>query len=66
MQSLIKLLFSPLAFGVGFLAPLVAQSLELASVSTGAVPPIVIGLLVGVGLGLMAQLRGSWICLKPS
>ena len=54
--------FGPLLFGFGFLAPLTAQIIVL----TGWVPPfdlspLMTGLIVGGGLGLLAQLRGRWI-----
>lgn len=54
--------FGPLLFGLGFLAPLFCELIEL---SGAALPfgmaPIAAGLILGGGLGLMAQLRGSWI-----
>ena len=52
----------PILFGVGFLAPLVAQSMDV----LGCQAPfgssrIVFGLLVGISLGLVAKCRGSWV-----
>ncbi len=64
LQKLVGYLFSPLAFGIGFLSPLAAQSLTLLGVTT-AFDNIVLGLLIGLSLGLMAQLRGSWVWVKP-
>lgn len=57
--------FGPLIFGVGFMAPLFAELIRRAG---WAVPfglsPLVAGLIVGGGLGLFAQVRGSWIWQK--
>ena len=54
--------FGPLLFGFGFMAPLIAQSLERSAVTlpTG-LTPLMVGLAVGGALGLIAQLRGRWI-----
>lgn len=54
--------FGPVFFGLGFVAPLIAQSME----ATGLHPPgglstIVFGLLIGGAAGLLAKIRGSWI-----
>lgn len=64
MERLAKWLFSPLVFGLAFLAPLSAQMITTLGISTPA-NPIVVGLLIGGGLGLMAQIRGSWLWIKP-
>lgn len=52
----------PFLFGIGFLAPLIAQVLE----RTGApaslpFPPVVIGLTVGGLWGAFATWKGRWI-----
>lgn len=54
--------FGPLLFGIGFLTPLSAQIIQ----SIGWTPPfglspLIAGLLIGGGLGLIAQIRGRWI-----
>jgi len=54
--------WGPLLFGIGFVAPLVAQTMEAASVT----PPLGLsavqtGLIAGVLLGSIAKLRGRWI-----
>ncbi len=54
--------WGPLWFGIGFIAPLVAQSID----ATGVAAPfgldaIQFGLAVGIVLGTIAKLRGSWI-----
>ena len=54
--------FGPLLFGFGFMAPLIAQSLERSAVTLpGGITPLIAGLVVGGGLGLVAQIRGRWI-----
>lgn len=63
-KKLIGILFSPLLFGVGFVAPLSAQILTAVGYSAG-VDNIYIGLAIGGSLGLMAQVRGSWVWVKP-
>ena len=57
----LKLLFSPLAFGLGFLTPLFAQSLTAAGVAVDGVPNLVIGAIIGLSLAIIAQLRGGWL-----
>ena len=64
-MALLRYLFSPLLFGLGFLAPLIAQSLTLADISFAGIENLYLGLLIGGLWGLMAQLRGSWIWVKP-
>ena len=52
----------PLLFGVGFIAPLIAQSLDAASLAAPmGLSNIVFGLAVGTSMGLVAKLRGSWV-----
>lgn len=60
MQAL-KLLFSPVVFAIGFLAPLIDQSLTAAGVAFDGVPNLYIGLGVGLALGITAQIRGGWL-----
>ncbi|MGB0997923.1 MAG: hypothetical protein ACPGXJ_06550 [Pseudomonadales bacterium] len=63
-MKLLKILFSPLVFGLAFLTPLTAQALIYLGWPNAGVDPLWVGLLVGGGLGLMAQLRGSWFWLR--
>jgi hypothetical protein len=63
-KKLIGFIFSPLAFGLGFVAPLAAQILTAFGYSAG-IDNIYIGLAIGGSLGLMAQVRGSWVWVKP-
>jgi hypothetical protein len=54
--------FGPLLFGIGFVAPLVAQSMDASSVSAPAgLSTLGLGLIVGVSWGLFAMKRGRWI-----
>ena len=50
------------AFGVGFLAPLIAQSMDALKVPAPfGLSTIAFGLIVGSTAGLVAKLRGSWV-----
>lgn len=52
----------PMLFSVGFLAPLIAQSLEAASLPVPfGLAPIAFGLLVAVPMGVVAAIRGRWV-----
>lgn len=54
--------FGPLLFGLGFLVPLTAQIITRAGWSTPFdISPLMMGLIIGGGLGLIAQIRGRWI-----
>lgn len=65
MMKFFTYLFSPLVFGIGFLAPLAAQLLTAASITINGIDNIYAGLLVGGLMGLIAQIRGSWVWVKP-
>ena len=60
-MKILKFLFSPLAFALGFLAPLTAQTLTALSLGIEGIPNIVIGLGLALALGLTAQIRGGWL-----
>ena len=52
----------PIAFGGAFLAPLIAQSLEAASLPAPfGLAPLPFGLALGLSLGVIAALRGRWV-----
>ncbi len=52
----------PILFGVAFLAPLIAQSLEAVGwPARFGLVPIHFGLGLGLSLGVVAALRGRWI-----
>ena len=63
-MKLLGFLFSPLVFGMAFLAPLIGQSLLALNWQIPGVDPIWIGLVIGGALGLMAQIRGSWFWVR--
>jgi len=60
----IKAIFyvGPLLFGLGFLAPLLAQTMAAAGVDAPfGMSRLSFGILAGLALGLFAQYRGRWI-----
>ena len=64
MKHLISALFSPMAFALGFLWPLSWQVITTLELAEAGLPAIVTGAAVAFPLGLMAQFRRSWICVK--
>ncbi len=64
MTNVLKQLFHwmPLLFGIGFIAPLIAQSLALWGWEAPfGLSRIGFGLIIGAPWGLYATLRGRWI-----
>ncbi|MEO0817129.1 MAG: hypothetical protein AAFX86_07445 [Pseudomonadota bacterium] len=64
MVSIIKAVFylGPLLFGLGFIAPLVAQSISAMGIAPPfGLSPLMVGLITGAGYGALAQVRGRWI-----
>ncbi|MEO6388935.1 MAG: hypothetical protein ABIT16_07760 [Croceibacterium sp.] len=64
MELALKKLFyvMPLLFGIGFIAPLIAQSMAYWDiVGPWGMSRIGFGLLIGAPWGLYAVLRGRWI-----
>lgn len=54
--------YGPLLFGIGFIAPLIAQTMDAASLSAPlGFSNIALGLVVGVSLGIIAKRRGTWV-----
>jgi hypothetical protein len=54
--------YGPVLFGIAFIAPLIAQSLDAAALSAPlGLSNIAFGLAVGVSLGTIAKLRGRWV-----
>lgn len=52
----------PILFGIGFLAPLIAATLELTGISGPAgLSPIHCGLVLGIVLGAVARWRKTWL-----
>jgi hypothetical protein len=64
VQHILKLLFSPLAFAVGFLWPLFTQILIAAGLSQPGWFAMSVGAAIAISLGVMAQVRGSWLWIK--
>lgn len=64
MQTALRQFFGlmPLFFGVGFIAPLVAQSMVALHIDAPwDLSPVVVGLLIGAPWGVYATLRGRWL-----
>ena len=60
LTSLLGIL--PFLFGIGFLAPLIAQLLERAlPAAAQAQWPLLVGLAIGGSWGALANLRGRWL-----
>lgn len=63
-MQLIGILFrlGPVWFGIGFLAPAIAALIEALHVAPPlGLAPITCGLIVGVVLGSIATVRGTWL-----
>jgi hypothetical protein len=64
MEAALKKLFSvmPLLFGIGFIAPLIAQTMAAWEWQAPfGLSRIAFGLAIGAAWGLYATLRGRWI-----
>ena len=64
MTAAVRKLFSvmPFLFGIGFIAPLIAQTMAYWEIPASfGISRIVFGLLIGAPWGLYATLRGRWI-----
>lgn len=64
METALKKLFDimPFLFGIGFIAPLIAQTMAYWQVEAPfGLSRIVFGLLIGAPWGLYATLRGRWL-----
>ena len=64
MQVALKHIFHwlPLLFGIGFIAPLVAQTMAYWEIAAPfGMSRIAFGLLIGAPWGLYTVLRGRWI-----
>jgi hypothetical protein len=54
--------YGPILFGIGFVAPLTAQSMEAVAISAPlGLSNIAFGLILGVSMGAVAKLRGTWV-----
>jgi hypothetical protein len=64
MQDAVKQLFKwmPFLFGIGFIAPLIAQTMTYWDIAAPfGLSPIGFGLLIGAPWGLYAVLSGRWV-----
>lgn len=64
VMAIIKKLgdYGPVLFGIGFIAPLIGQSLDAASLSAPlGLPNIALGLILGTSMGVVARMRGRWV-----
>jgi hypothetical protein len=64
MQAVTRHLFQwmPLLFGIGFIAPLIAQTMAVWDIAAPlGLSRVAFGLLIGAPWGLYAMLRGRWI-----
>jgi hypothetical protein len=64
MQAAVQKFFAlmPLFFGIGFIAPLIAQSMTALHLAPPfGLSPVALGLAVGAAWGLYATLRGRWL-----
>lgn len=58
---LLRWLMTPIAFSIGFLTPLLTQTMNAMGWTLGSVPNLVVGLVVALALGIVAQIRGGWL-----
>ena len=64
MQTAIKtfLALLPLLFGIGFLAPVIAQGLDAAGLAAPfGLGALTFGLIIGGAWGLFATVTGRWV-----
>jgi hypothetical protein len=64
MQGGIRRFFAlmPFFFGIGFIAPLIAQSMTALHVAAPfGMSPVALGLAIGAPWGLYATVRGRWL-----
>ena len=64
MQQFIKLLFTPVAFAIGFMWPLAAQVLVATGAMAAGWQAWVVAALIVAPFAASAQLRGSWIWIR--
>lgn len=63
-MKLIQLLFMPITWAIGFLWPLIAQTLLATEITESTTLAYGVACVIALAWGLMAQFRGSWIWLK--
>lgn len=60
-MQLVKILFSPVVWSIGFLTPLIAQMILLLNGTDSPLSAYLAAGVVALPWGVMAQLRGSWV-----
>lgn len=63
-MAMVRFLFSigPILFGIGFIAPVLAQSAQALAINTVfGIHIMVVCLILGGTLGILAKLRGRWL-----
>lgn len=63
-ERLVKVLFAPITFAIGFLVPLVAQVLSRLGWFDATLTPWLVAAVLVLPMGLSAQLRGSWLWIR--
>ena len=63
-MKLIELFLSPIAFSIGFLAPLLAQGMLAMNSELSTPVAYGAGLAISISFGIVAQSRGSWLWVK--
>ena len=63
-MKLIELFLSPIAFSIGFLAPLLAQGMLAMNTELSTPVAYGAGLAISISFGIVAQSRGSWLWVK--
>ena len=63
-MKIISVLFMPVTWAIGFIWPLVAQSILALGMTESVTTAYLLGALVALPWGVMAQLRGSWLWVK--
>ena len=64
MKIIVSVLFSPMTFALGFLWPLFTQLIVPLQLVSSGWPANLTGAVIATSLGLLAQLRGSWVWIK--
>ena len=64
MEQVIKILFSPMAFAVGFLWPLTTQVLLASGAMAAGWQAWLVAAAFVLPFALSAQIRGSWVWIK--
>ena len=64
MQLFFTILLAPLTFAILFIWPLITQGTVALGLMESGWPAIIVGAAIALPLGLVAQIRGSWVWIK--